>query len=117
PNTSPGRIAKETPSTTHRSPPARRYSTRRSSTVSRSVTARPQHGRGAAPATAGGAVVARIDAQARIADLIDGVVDQRQREADQAHAGPGGDEGPPRSGDEGGVVARPVEVGAPGGVA
>src|SRR6185436_19385205 len=103
PNTSPGAMAKETPSTTHRSPPSRRYSTRRSSTASRSGIRPLQHRGGPAPAPAAGPLVARVRAQARVAHLVEGAVDHGQGKADQPHAGAGGDEGPPRAGDQGGV--------------
>ena len=57
---------------------------------------------------------ARAAAQPRIADLVEREADEREREADQRHARARRHEGPPGAGQKRRVVARPVEVGAPG---
>ena len=51
--------------------------------------------------------------QPRVGDFVDGVVDEGQGERDEGDAQTRGDEHPPAAGEQGAVVAGPVEVGAP----
>ena len=68
---------------------------------------------GLRPRRAGSARQARSQLQPRVGDLVEAGVEQREREADERHAQPGGREGPPRARQQRRVVLRPVEVRAP----
>src|SRR6185503_17216773 len=122
PNASPAQIRNETSSTTRTAPPSVRYSTRRSSMTRRSAGGigytlhALQHGCGgvklqALPAR--GAHEGPLGGEARVADLVERVVDQREGERAERDAGARGDERPPRARGQRDVVAGPVEVRAP----
>src|SRR5918995_6679250 len=120
PNTSPGLIDSETPSTARTGPRAVRYSTWRSRISSRgdcsdqaadpgarratALAGMVHHWRGAAARPAEGHALQNtgrlpLGAQPRIGEFVDGVVDEGKGEGDQRDAGPRRDERPPGSGE------------------
>src|SRR5260221_12103076 len=102
------------------SPLSVRYSTRRSSTTRSSaadIGHAPQHRSGGMNLQAlspGGAHEGPLGAEARIAELVESVVDHREGEPDERDGGARGHERPPRARGQGDVVAGPVKVRAPG---
>src|SRR5687768_2981034 len=134
PNTSPGLIDSETPSTARTGPRAVRYSTWRSRISSRVACSDSVAGPGARRATALAGMVHHrrraaahpakgdalqnagrlaLSAQARVGELVDCVIDEGEGEGDERDAGPCRDECPPGAGEKTGIVRGPVEVGAP----